>query len=296
MKRILQVVLVGMCMMGSAGSALALTGTGGGGGGDDPPADPPPPPPPTTTSFSHVAQDSGSIGNSTLGASYQASLTVAADSTRTSLSARGYAWAGATLLGMTKNLVIINGMATAGSSFGTEISTYLLGQQVFDYKDSFSTSFSKTFTAIDWRNNLWSYTNSWTFLGTGVTIRLALDGGTTLSGSVNASPTYLSATINPRAWVDAGGTLSFSLLWISGGSLSGTVHVVDAQGTGTVSIDTSRFWSGGPINWFVYGSGKLCSGGGSITGCIVGRCGTLVSWANYCPGWLALSGSASGSF
>src|SRR5262245_45161124 len=217
MKRILQMILVGACMIGSAGSALALTdgsGGGGGGGGDPPPTTTPPP----ATSFYRIAQNAGSIGNSTLGASYQAALQVWVDSTRKSFTARGYAWAGATLLGNTQNLGIINGNANAGTSFGTEISMYLLGGQVFDYKDSFATSFSKTFSAIDWRNNLWSYTNSWTFLGTGVTIRLALDGGFTLGGTASGSPVKISTTLNPRVWVDAGGTLSFNLLWISGGS------------------------------------------------------------------------------
>ena len=46
---------------------------------------------------------------------------------------------------------------------------------IFDYKDSFSTEFSKTFSAVDYRSEFWSYTNSWTFLGTGVSIRLALE-------------------------------------------------------------------------------------------------------------------------
>jgi hypothetical protein len=272
MKRTLQLVLAGIFTIACASNALAAD------------------------NFNYIAMSNGSIGNSTLGANYQAALQVWTDAARQNLSLRGYAWADATMLGLRKvNLVIINGMVYGGTSLGTEVSAYLLGQQVFDYKDSFTAAFDKTFTAIDWRNNFWSYTNSWTFLGSGVSIRLALDGGVSLAGNASASALRASATLNPRAWADAGGTLSFQLLWITAGSLTGTIHLVDAQGSGTAAVDATAFPSGGSVYWTVMGMGNLCSGGGSITGCTFGRCGTLVSWGNYCPGWAWLSGAASGS-
>ncbi len=293
MKRTLQLILIGAWTMVLAGTAAALPPPGG----EEPPPEeePPPPPPSQPTYFSFVAQRTGSIGNSTLGANYQAHLTAWTDSNRQSFGARGYAWSDATLLGLRKNLVIINGSATAGTSFGTEISMFLLGQQMFNYKDSFSTSFSKTFSALDRRYEFWSYTNSWSFLGSGVTIRLGLDGGVTMGGTVTGQPRRISADLNPRVWVDAGGALSFHLLWITAGSLSGSIHLVDAQGWGTAAIDATQF-PYGPTYWTVSGWGRLCTGGGAITGCALGKCGTLVSWNNYCPGWLTLSGSASGSF
>jgi hypothetical protein len=299
MKRTLQLMLAGMFTIACASSALAATATligGGGGGNDPPPSDPPPPPaPPPSNDFFYFTQSNGSIGNSTLGANYQAALQAWTDAARQNFSIRGYAWADATMLGMRKNLVIINGMVSGGTSLGTEVSAYLLGQQVFDYKDSFTTAFSKTFSAIDWRNNFWSYTNSWTFLGSGVSIRLALDGGVSLNGNADASALRGSGTLNPRVWADAGGTLSFHLLWITAGSLTGTIHLLDAQGSGTSTIDATALPSGGPVYWTVMGMANLCSGGGSITGCALGKCGTLVSWGNYCPGWAWLSGAASGS-
>jgi hypothetical protein len=294
MKTTLQLLLVGAC-------TLALTNSAHAGlppdwePPEEPEPEPEPPPPPTgPQSFFYAAQSNASIGNSTLGASYQASLQVSADAARQNFSARGYASAQATLLGLKKNLAIVNGYITAGTSFGTEISTYVLGQHVFSYKDSFNTSFSKSFSAIDWRNNLWQYSNSWSWFGSGVTIRLALDGGVNMSGTASASPLRVSGGLNPRVWADAGGTLSLQFLWITAGSITGTVRLLDAQASGTATIDGTALPFGGKMTWSVSGWAKLCSLGGSISGCALGRCGTLVSWNAVCPGWLSISGAASG--
>ncbi len=242
-----------------------------------------------------MAVNNGSIGGSALGADYQAALEVWTDSARQNYLARGYVWSDATLLGFRQNLVMLNGQVTAGTSFGTNVNAFVLGQQVCDYQDSFTTSFSKTFSAFDWRSELWSYTNSWSFMGSGVTIRLAVDGGITMGGTASAAPLMASGGLNPRVWVDAGGTLSFQLLWITAGSLSGTVHLFDAQGSGTATIGGRALPSGGRVAWTASGMAQLCSGGGAIQGCVFGGCADLASWANSCPAWLPLPGSASGS-
>lgn len=294
MKRALHLILTGASLMALASSAAALPPPGGGEPEEPPPPTNPPPPPPAN--FQKTLMKTGSIGNSTLGASYQATLQVYANGARTQINARGYASSTATLLGSTKNLVIINGIVNGGATLGSEVSTYLLGQQAFMYQDSFQTTFQKTFGILDKRWNMWSYQTGWTFLGTGVTIRLAVDGGTDLKGTVSASPLAASGSLNPRAWVDAGGTLSASFLWMNAGSLTGTVRVIDAQAQGTAALDATNIPYGGAGTWSMSGSARLCSLGGSLTGCAFGRCGTLVSWSAICPGWAALSGQTSGTF
>jgi hypothetical protein len=302
MTRLLQVMVMAAAtaMLATNASARIIIdpgggddGGGGGGGGSGSGGGTTPPPP-----FQYIAQNSDSIGNSTVGAAYNAALQAYADGARQNVMARGYASSWATLLGNQVNLVIVNGMVNANAStFGTQVSVYLLGHDVEDYSDSFTTAFSKTFSDKLYQDKFWQYESSWTFLGTGVDIQLALDGTAIVNGAAAAGPLYANGSLNPHLTIDLGGTLSVQFLWMTAGSLTGIIHLVDAQASGNAAIDARPLLSGQPGTWTVSGSGQLCSGGGSISGCVafVG-CAQLAGWDNYCPGWLSLSGSTSGTF
>ena len=126
--------------MASSASAARTIGDGGGGGDDGGGGGSggcgtncPPPPPPPPPSFEYVAVNNGSIGGSALGADYQAALEVWTDSARQNYLARGYVWSDATLLGFRQNLVMLNGQVTAGTSFGTNVNAFVLGQQVLTF-------------------------------------------------------------------------------------------------------------------------------------------------------------------
>lgn len=298
MKRMVGTLVIGF-LMATAGSALALPPPGEDppGGDDDGGDDPPPPPdPPPPQSLLFTAQKTGSIGGSAVGASFQGALQAYTDASRRNVNVRAYASGAATLLGNTTNLGIINSYAKAGDAgFGTEMSIYVLGSQVFAYNDSFPGTFLKHFSAVDWRANLWQWERNWTWAGTGAKVRLAIDGGFTLNGTVYGGWLYAGGQLEARAWGDVGGALSFHFLWIEAGSISGTIHLFDATASGDLNIDISALIHGVPGSYSLSGWARLCSGGGFIRGCVFGRCGDIARWSDYCPGWASLSGQISGS-
>lgn len=299
MKRTCGAVVIGL-LMATAGSAWAYPppdweppGDDDGGGGDDGEDPPPTPPPPQSLLFS--ASKSGSIGGSAVGANYQGSLQAWTDAARHNVHVRGYASGYATLLGHSANLAIINAYAKGGDVFGTEISVYVLGSQVFGYNDSFPGNFLKQFTAIDYRANLWQWERDWTWAGTGARVRLAIDGGFTLNGTVYGGWLYAGGGLEPHAWADVGGSLSAHLIGINVGSISGMIHLFDATASGNLNIDISALIFGEAGSYSISGWARLCSGGGFFRGCVAGICGDIARWNNYCPDWLALSGQTGGS-
>jgi hypothetical protein len=188
----------------------------------------------------------------------------------------------------------MNGVTDAGSQMDIDLSAYVLTHQVFDLKTTFTSSFNTNIGNLDWRQEFWSYQNSWSVVGIGVTIRLAVDGGVQITGNASGQPLVATVNFTPRAWVDAGGSLSATLFTISIGSISGIVHLADATATGTASVDANPTVSGGHATWMVSGMGQICGLGGKITGCIIGFCEDLVSWNNICPGFLSFSANANG--
>lgn len=283
MKRTLQLMMMGMLTLGAVSPALAVST----GGGDPGPGDPPPPPP----SFSHSATAGRSYGGSLLGLTYNTSVGVYSNLT-SKFEANGYAHALGTLVGTSHSLANVGGIITAQpTSYSAWAYAYVGDKQLFDVSDTRSTAFTRSW-AYSYKSEIWSNESDWTVLGTGVTLRLALDGGVDLGGTVALALNHASGEIKPRVWMDAGGELSASILWISVGSLSGLVHVIDGKADGTASIGLS----GGKVAWSVTGTAQLCTLGGTLTACLpIEGCDEIVSWASYCPLSSGLSYQGSGT-
>jgi hypothetical protein len=264
---------------------------------DCPEPEPDPTPPPPTEPYQYEARNSGSIGNSVLGGQYSAALSVYATRDGATLRARGTAFGSATLLGNTfASLASVSGVVTSSNVFQIQSTMFAAGQQVYDFTTTLNSPFTNAGFTGHYRHEFWHYSNSWLFLGVGVHIQLALDGGGDLLGTATAQPLYATASLNPRLFIDAGGSLSAQFLWMDVGVLAGSVHLLDATLSGTGTLDARAIPSQGPIAYSVGGGANLCTLGGEIHGCIIAQCGTLVSWNSICPGFLSLSGQRSGTF
>lgn len=264
---------------------------------DCPEPEPDPTPPPPTGPYTYEARSSGSIGNSVLGGQYSAGLSVYATRDGKTLRARGNAFGSATLLGNTfASLANVSGVVTASNVFQIQSTVFAAGQQVYDFTTTLASPFTNAGFTGHYLHEFWHYSNSWFFIGASVNIQLALDGGGDILGTATAQPLYATAALNPRLFIDAGGSLSAQFLWMDVGLLVGSVHLLDATLSGTGTLDARAIPSHGAIAYSVGGGANLCTLGGEIHGCILAQCATLVSWNSICPGFLSLSGQRSGTF